>query len=55
MTPTELITIVDRVAPNAFDSEDKLRWLEQLDAELCAELFPGTARDADRADKRRRL
>ena len=50
MTPTEIIEIVDRITPNAFDSEDKLRWLEQLDAELCAELFPGTARDADRAD-----
>lgn len=50
MTPTEIIEIVDRITPNAFDSEDKLRWLTQLDAELCAELFPGTARDADRAD-----
>ena len=41
MTPTELITIVDRVTPNAFDSEDKLRWLMQLDAEMRRELFSG--------------
>ena len=48
MTPTEIIGIVDRVTPNAFDSEDKLRWLTQLDAELRAELFLDTPGETDR-------
>ena len=51
MTPTELITIVDRVAPNAFDSEDKLRWLMQLDDEMRAELFPDAPETADRTEE----
>lgn len=50
MTPTDIITIVDRITPNAHTDEDKLRWLTQLDDELRAELFPGTEPDADRAD-----
>ena len=50
MTPTELITIVDRVTPNAFDSEDKLRWLMQLDAEMRRELFSGAPQAGERTD-----
>ena len=48
MTPTEIIEIVDRITPNAHTSEDKLRWLTQLDEHLRAEkalLFPAPAPD----------
>lgn len=46
MTPTEIIGIVDRITPNAHTSEDKLRWLKELDNHLRAEkalLFPAPA------------
>ena len=50
MTPTEIIEIVDRITPNAFSSEDKLRWLTQLDDEMRAELFPDAPDTAARTD-----
>ena len=48
MKPTDIIEIVDRVTPNAHTSEDKLRWLTELDEHLRAEkalLFPAPAPD----------
>ena len=38
MTPTEIIEIVDRVTPNAHTTEDKLRWLAALEAQIRLEL-----------------
>ena len=38
MTPTEIIEIVDRVTPNAHATEDKLRWLAALEAQIRLEL-----------------
>lgn len=31
MTPNKAIEIVDRLKPNAYSEEDKLRWLNELD------------------------
>ena len=31
MTPNEAIEIVDRLKPNAYSEEDKLRWINELD------------------------
>ena len=31
MTPNKAIEIVDRVRPNAYSEEDKLRWINELD------------------------
>ena len=51
MTPTELITIVDRITPNRHTTEDKLRWLESLDAQIMQEtcmLFAASPQDVNR-------
>ena len=31
MTPNKVIEIVDRLKPNSYDEEDKLRWISELD------------------------
>lgn len=31
MTPNKTIEIVDRLKPNAYGEEDKLRWIDELD------------------------
>lgn len=31
MTPNKAIEIVDRLKPNAYSEEDKLRWIDELD------------------------
>ena len=31
MTPNKAIEIVDRVKPNSYSEEDKLRWIDELD------------------------
>ena len=31
MTPNKVIEIVDRVKPNSYTDEDKLRWINELD------------------------
>lgn len=31
MTPNKVIEIVDRLKPNAYSEEDKLRWIDELD------------------------
>ena len=43
MTPTEIIEIVDRVTPNAHTTEDKLRWLAALEAQIRLDEAAGPA------------
>ena len=31
MTPSKAIEIIDRLKPNSYDEEDKLRWINELD------------------------
>ena len=39
MTVNELLEFIDMVKPNAFSDEDKLRWLNQFEGEIQAEMF----------------
>lgn len=34
MTPNKVIEIVDRLRPNTYDEEDKLRWINELDGQV---------------------
>lgn len=34
MTPNKVIEIVDRLKPNSYSEEDKLRWLSELDGKV---------------------
>lgn len=34
MTPNKVIEIVDRLKPNSYSEEDKLRWLNELDGDV---------------------
>lgn len=38
MTVREVITLVDRMKPNKFSSEDKLRWLSEIEGLIVREL-----------------
>ena len=34
MTPNKAIEIIDKLKPNSYSDEDKLRWLNELDGEV---------------------
>ena len=39
MTYTDIIERVDRLMPNAYTTEDKLKWLQELDTTIWQEVF----------------
>ena len=39
MTAGEMIALADRLRPNQYTTEDKLRWLERLDGQVLSEVI----------------